>query len=55
MKSKFYYSAVHKNIQRERVYRYFTELGVKKLKAAFEDAKLRLEHRNELMRGNQHE
>ncbi|WGL99138.1 hypothetical protein QE177_04455 [Arsenophonus sp. aPb] len=55
MKTKFYHSAVHKNIQRERVYRAFTKLGVKKLKAAFEDAKLRLKHRRELTGDNHHE
>lgn len=52
-KRRFYQSNIHKNIIRERVNRSFTELAAKKLKAAYEDAKLRLEHRKESIRGNQ--
>ncbi|MDR5616820.1 hypothetical protein [Arsenophonus sp.] len=46
---RFYQSNIHKNIIRERVNRSFTELAAKKLKAALEDAKLRLKHRQELI------
>ncbi|SPP30976.1 hypothetical protein ARAF_0078 [Arsenophonus endosymbiont of Aleurodicus floccissimus] len=49
----FCQSNIHKNIIRERGNRSFTELAAKKLKAAFEDAKLRLKHRQESIRGNQ--
>ncbi|MDR5615627.1 MULTISPECIES: DUF2740 family protein [unclassified Arsenophonus] len=52
-KRRFYQSNIHKNIIRERVNHSFTELAAKKLKAALEDAKLRLKHRQESIRGNQ--
>ncbi|HGJ5879644.1 hypothetical protein QE193_01535 [Arsenophonus nasoniae] len=52
---RFYQSNIHKNIIRERVNRSFTELAAKKLKAALEDAKLRLKHRQKSIRGNQYE
>lgn len=52
-KRRFYQSNIHKNIIRERVNSSFTELAAKKLKAAFEDAKLRLNHRKKSIRGNQ--
>ncbi|HGJ5858518.1 MAG TPA: hypothetical protein ACHBX6_02140 [Arsenophonus nasoniae] len=54
-KRRFYQSNIHKNIISERVNRSFTELAAKKLKAALEDAKLRLKHREESIRGNQYE
>lgn len=54
-KRRFYQSNIHKNIIRERVNRSFTESAAKKLKAALEDAKLRLKHREESIRGNQYE
>ncbi|MFS1584161.1 MAG: hypothetical protein ACL7AY_16295 [Candidatus Arsenophonus phytopathogenicus] len=54
-KRRFYQSNIHKNIIRERVNRSFTELAAKKLTTAFEDAKLRLKHRKESIRGNQYE
>ncbi|HGJ5874072.1 MULTISPECIES: hypothetical protein [Arsenophonus] len=54
-KRRFYQSNIHKNIIRERVNRSFTELAAKKLKAALENAKLRLKHREESIRGNQYE
>ncbi|WP_180559284.1 hypothetical protein [Arsenophonus endosymbiont of Apis mellifera] len=54
-KRRFYQSNIHKNIIRERVNRSFTELAAKKLKAALENAKLKLKHREESIRGNQYE
>ncbi|UBX28494.1 hypothetical protein [Arsenophonus apicola] len=54
-KRRFYQSNIHKNIIRERVNRSFTELAAKKLKAALENANLRLKHREESIRGNQYE
>ncbi len=55
MKTKFNYSAVHKNIMRERELRKVTEQGVRGLRAAFEDAKLRQAHKEELTGGKLHE
>lgn len=55
MKQRFNYSAVHKNIMREREARAVTEQGAKALRAAFDDAKLRLEHRQEITGGKWHE
>lgn len=55
MKNQFYCSAVHKNILRDSVNRSFTALGIKKLREALEDAKLRLEHRREITGGDSHE
>ncbi|WP_334472203.1 hypothetical protein [Arsenophonus sp. PmNCSU2021_1] len=49
---RFYQSNIHKNIIRERVNRSFTELAAKKLKAAFEDAKSKLNHRKNQSWGN---
>nr|ELR5233336.1 hypothetical protein [Providencia rettgeri] len=50
MRNKFNYSAVHKNVMRDRA-----EQGAKALRSALEDAKLRLEHRQEVTGGKQHE
>ncbi|SPY78200.1 Uncharacterised protein [Providencia rustigianii] len=50
-----YQRIVHKNIMRERVNRSVTRQGAKALRAIFEDAKLRLEHRQELTGGIQNE
>ncbi|MFS4412506.1 hypothetical protein [Providencia sp. T47] len=55
MKTKFNYSAVHKNVMRDRANRSVTEQGIKKLRKAYEDAKLRNAHREELLGGEQHE
>ncbi|CDG99825.1 hypothetical protein [Xenorhabdus bovienii] len=55
MKTKFNHSAVHKNLTRERETRSVTEQGCEKLRDALEDAKLRLEHREELTGGKRHE
>lgn len=55
MKRKFNYSAVHKNVMRDRTNRSVTEQGAKALRSALEDAKLRLEHRQEVTGGKQHE
>lgn len=55
MRNKFNYSAVHKNVMRDRANRSVTERGAKALRSALEDAKLRLEHRQEVTRGKQHE
>ncbi|MDC9607184.1 hypothetical protein [Xenorhabdus griffiniae] len=55
MKNKFNHSGVHKNNARDQVARQVTEQGVKKLRGALEDAKLRLEHREELTGGARHE
>lgn len=55
MKNKFNYSAVHKNVMRDRANRSVTEQGAKGLRSALEDAKLRLEHRQEVIGGKQHE
>lgn len=55
MKRKFNYSAVHKNVMRDRANRSVTEQGAKLLKSAFEDAKLRLEHRQEVTGWKRHE
>lgn len=55
MKTKFNYSAVHKNNTRVRELRKVTEQGAKALRSALEDAKLRLEHREELTGGKPHE
>lgn len=54
MKTKFNYSAVHKNVMRDRANRSVTEQGAKALRSALEDAKLRLEHRQEVTGGKQH-
>ncbi|WP_176414544.1 hypothetical protein [Photorhabdus luminescens] len=51
MKQKFNYSAVHKNIMRDRAVRSVTEQGAKKLREALDDAQLRLEHREALLKG----
>ncbi|QIC15366.1 hypothetical protein G3341_06425 [Providencia vermicola] len=51
----FNYHAVHKNIMRDRTNRSVTEQGIKKLRKAFDDAKLRNAHREELLGGKQHE
>ncbi|ENZ0174689.1 hypothetical protein HBA43_19590 [Providencia rettgeri] len=55
MRNKFNYSAVHKNVMRDRANRSVTEQGMKALKSAFEDAKLRNAHREEILEGKQHE
>ncbi|PHM46570.1 hypothetical protein [Xenorhabdus miraniensis] len=55
MKNRFNHIAVHKNIRRDRLARSVTEQGCKKLRDALEDAKLRLEHREELTGGKRHE
>ncbi|OTA16534.1 hypothetical protein Xbed_03461 [Xenorhabdus beddingii] len=55
MKNRFNHIAVHKNIRREETARQVTEQGVKQLRNALEDAKLRLEHREELTGGKRHE
>ncbi len=55
MKTKFNHSAVHKNIMRDRLARSVTEEGAKKLRDALTDAKLRLEHREELTGGKRDE
>ncbi|MDR5611469.1 MULTISPECIES: DUF2740 family protein [unclassified Arsenophonus] len=46
-KRRFYQPNIHKNIIRESFNHSFTELAAKKLKAALEDAKLTLKHRQE--------
>ncbi|KLN96179.1 hypothetical protein [Moellerella wisconsensis] len=50
----FNYHAVHKNVMRDRANRSVTEQGAKALRSALEDAKLRLEHRQEVTGGKQH-
>ena len=55
MKQRFNYSAVHKNIAEYNETRSVTEKGAKALRAAFDDAKLRLEHRQEITGGKRHE
>ncbi len=40
---------------RHKVYHSVTEQGAKALRAMFDDAKLRLEHRQEVTRGERHE
>ncbi|PHM56533.1 hypothetical protein [Xenorhabdus hominickii] len=55
MKNQFSDSGVHKNNRRDQVARQVTEQGVKKLRDALEDAKLRNEHREELTGGKRHE
>ncbi|MBI6547381.1 hypothetical protein [Xenorhabdus lircayensis] len=55
MKTKFNHSAVHKNIAREQADREFTVEGAKKFRDALKDAKLRLEHREELTGGKRDE
>lgn len=55
MRNKFNYSAVHKNVMRDRTNRSVTEQGAKALRSALEDAKLRIEHRQEVTGGKQHE
>ncbi|MDC9607247.1 hypothetical protein [Xenorhabdus griffiniae] len=54
MKNKFNHSAVHKNNMRDRLARSVTEDGAKKLREALEDARLRLEHREDLTGGKRH-
>ncbi|HHR6054299.1 TPA: hypothetical protein ACS7Z1_003643 [Providencia alcalifaciens] len=53
--TRYYKCAVHKNIMRHKVYHSVTEQGAKALRAMFDDAKLRLEHRQEVTRGERHE
>ncbi|MDC9591463.1 hypothetical protein PSI23_19790 [Xenorhabdus sp. XENO-10] len=55
MKTKFNHTAVHKNNARDQIARQVTEQGIKKLRDALEDAKLRLAHREELTGGTRHE
>ncbi|MBC8947270.1 hypothetical protein [Xenorhabdus indica] len=55
MKYQFNHSAVHKNNLREREARSVSKEGVKKLRGALEDAKLRKEHREELNGVGRHE
>ncbi|WP_237388016.1 hypothetical protein [Xenorhabdus sp. Sc-CR9] len=55
MKTKFNHSAVHKNNARDRVARSVSEQGGKTLRDMLEDAKLRLEHREELTGGKRDE
>ncbi|MFL3073637.1 hypothetical protein [Proteus mirabilis] len=43
---------VHKNIMRDKTLREVTPLGSKRLKEAFEDAKLRNDHREKLLGGS---
>ncbi|MBG5926114.1 hypothetical protein [Providencia rettgeri] len=50
-----YQRIVHKNIVRDEVNRSVTEQGAKALRSALEDAKLRLEHRQEVTGGKQHD
>ncbi|CAG9416127.1 MULTISPECIES: hypothetical protein [Providencia] len=50
-----YQRIVHKNIVRDEVNRSVTEQGAKALRSALEDAKLRLEHRQEVTGGKRHE
>ncbi|MBD2815948.1 hypothetical protein ID850_14510 [Xenorhabdus sp. Flor] len=54
MKPKFNHSAVHKNNMRDREARSVSQEGAKKLRSLWEEAKLRKEHREELM-GERHE
>ncbi len=49
MKQRFNHSAVHKNNARVREYRLVTQDGVKCLRAMLEDAKLRTEHRQQVL------
>lgn len=51
----FNYHAAHKNVMRDRANRSVTEQGAKALRSALEEAKLRLEHRQEVIGGKQHE
>ncbi|WP_319940306.1 hypothetical protein [Xenorhabdus littoralis] len=55
MKTKFNPSAVHKNNARDREARSVSEQGSKKLRDILEDAKLRLDHREELIGGKRDE
>ncbi|MCC8366579.1 MULTISPECIES: hypothetical protein [Xenorhabdus] len=55
MKTEFNHSAVHKNNLRDKAARSVTKEGVKKLRDALEDAKLRKEHREELTGEDRHE
>lgn len=51
MKQRFNYSAVHKNNARDRFNRTVTEQGIKCIRQMFEEAKVRTEHREELLGG----
>ncbi|MEQ1977636.1 hypothetical protein ABLA76_17890 [Xenorhabdus sp. SGI240] len=45
---------MHKNNRRDQVARSVTEQGIKRMREALEDAKLRLEHSEELTEGKRH-
>ncbi|HEK2869577.1 TPA: hypothetical protein SMT93_003755 [Proteus mirabilis] len=55
MKQRFNHSAVHKNNARVREYRLVTQEGVKCLRAMLEDAKIRTEHRQQVLGGESDE
>ncbi|MFP4864208.1 hypothetical protein ACOT1K_09460 [Providencia manganoxydans] len=55
MRNKFNYSAVHKNVMRDRTNRSVTELGVKKLREAFDKAFPKADRKEESTGGKQHE
>ncbi|WP_416778306.1 hypothetical protein ACNFJN_08915 [Xenorhabdus budapestensis] len=55
MKNRFNHSDVHKNNLRDREARSVSKEGVKKLRGALEEAKLRKEHREELIGVECHE
>lgn len=55
MRNKFNYSAVHKNVMRDRANRSVTEQGAKLLRSALDDALKRQAHKEELTGGKRHE
>ena len=53
MKQRFNYIGVHKNNTRDQVNRTVTEKGIKCLRQMLEEARVRTEHREELLGGKQ--
>ena len=55
MKQRFNHSAVHKNNARNRFNRLVTQDGIRCLREILEDAKIRTEHRQQVLGGKSDE